>query len=331
MDSMDNGLYRMIDANADRAAEGLRVVGDITRFLLDDQELAAAWRSLRGGLWSVLSGIAGLQQKGLASRNSGEDVGRSFEGTRHADVVGMAKSNIHRAQESLRVLEESLRMVDAAAAAKMSQLRYGCYDLEPQTLHGLEACSINRKLDFQLYVVLGEEFSHGRDFLEVAQKAIAGGAGAIQLRAKDMPKQEFLRWAYALRKLTREKGVTFIVNDHLDVALAVDADGIHLGQDDFPVNEARRIAGPSLIIGSSTHSVEEANQAVADGASYINIGPIFTTGTKKNVMDPVGPALITEVTSVVDIPYTVMGGIKLDNVDQVLEKGARRIAVVTAV
>ncbi|MBD3267324.1 thiamine phosphate synthase, partial [bacterium] len=140
-----------------------------------------------------------------------------------------------------------------------------------------------------------------------------------------------LEWAYRLRELTRENNVTFIINDHLDIAQAVDADGVHLGQDDFPIKEARRITGPEFILGASTHSVEEAKRAVDDGASYINIGPIFTTGTKKNVMDAVGPNLITEVTSQVDIPFTVMGGIKKQNVQEVLKRGARRIAVVTAV
>jgi thiamine-phosphate pyrophosphorylase len=198
-------------------------------------------------------------------------------------------------------------------------------------MQALEQWNHDKKLDFNLYVVLGEEFSKGRDFMEVAAKAIEGGAGAIQLRAKNMEKRAVLDWAYRLRDLTRQHDVTFIINDHLDVALAVDADGVHLGQDDFPVREARRIAGPSLILGASTHSVDEALEAVEAGASYINIGPIFQTGTKVNVMDAIGPDMITQVTSKVDIPYTVMGGIKIHNVDEPLQRGARRIAVVTAV
>ncbi len=198
-------------------------------------------------------------------------------------------------------------------------------------LAALASWSMERKLDFNLYVVLGREFSKGRDFLDVTRQAIDGGAGAIQLRDKEMPKRELLAWAYRLRELTREHGVTFIMNDHLDIALAVGADGIHLGQEDFPLPEARRIAGPDFIIGASTHSVEEAKQAVEEGASYINIGPIFQTATKKGVISPVGPEMIEKVQSVVQHPFTVMGGIKLDNVDEVLKRGARRIAVVTAV
>ena len=331
MNSMDSGIFRLIDANADRAAEGLRVVGDITRFVLDNSSLASEWRSLRGKIWQILDCVPGLIRRGLDSRDSVGDVAREAPSGRHEDLYQLARVNIHRSQESLRVLEESLRGIDLSLVPKISELRYRCYDLEPLTLAALDQWKISRKMDFYLYVVLGQEFSQGRDFFEVAEKAIAGGAGAIQLRAKDMPKGEMLQWAYRLRELTREKKVTFIINDHLDIALAVGADGIHLGQEDFPVKEARRIAGPSLIIGSSTHSIEEAAQAVEDGATYINIGPIFKTATKKNVIDPIGAGLIQQITSTVSIPFTVMGGIKLDNVDEVLKSGARRIAVVTAV
>lgn len=328
---MDSGYYRLIDANADRAAEGLRVIGDVTRFFLDNAKIAGEWRALRGELWRILESVPGLIRRGLEHRNSIGDVGRDAACGRHEDIYHLARVNIHRAQESLRVLEETVRGIDLTLVSSLSKLRYRCYDLEPLTLTALDQWQISHKLDFSLYVVLGQEFSAGRDFLEVSEKAIAGGAGAIQLRAKDMPKRDMLHWAYCLRELTKDKGVTFIVNDHIDIALAAGADGIHLGQEDFPVKEARQICGPSFIIGASTHSVSEARQAVDDGASYINIGPIFKTGTKKNVIDPVGSAMIQEITSAVNIPFTVMGGIKIDIVDEVLKAGARRIAVVTAV
>jgi len=321
----------MIDANADRCAEALRAVGDIARFALDDRALAEQWRSIRGELWAVFKTIPGLQDRGLECRDSSGDVGREFKTARHQDLLDLARANIHRAQESLRVLEESFRSLDAGAVASFSRLRYRCYDLEPPMMAGLRQWSHARKLDFGLYVVLGREFSQGRDFAEVTEKAIAGGAGAIQLRDKDLPKRELLCWAYRLREITRERGVVFILNDHIDIALAVGADGVHLGQDDFPIPEARRIAGPDFILGASTHSLEEAKRAVEEGASYINIGPIFPTQTKKGAVHPVGPDLITQIDSVLHHPFTVMGGIKINNVDEVLRRGARRIAVVTAV
>ncbi len=321
----------MLDANADRAAEGLRVVGDITRFVANADELSQQWRSLRGQLWQVLSRVPGLQNEALECRDSPGDVGRSYSIARHQDLVTLARTNIHRAQESLRVLEETARSIAPTIAADFTGLRYRCYDLEPPTMKHLFHWSHNQKLDFGLYVVLGQEFSRGRDFIEVAKKAIAGGAGAIQLRDKFMGKRELLPWAYRIRELTQEHGVTMIMNDHLDIALAVGADGVHLGQDDFPIPEARQITGPDFIIGASTHSLEQAQRAVEEGVSYINIGPIFSTGTKKTSVDPVGPELITQVTKIVSHPFTVMGGIKLHNVDELLKRGARRIAVVTAV
>lgn len=321
----------MIDANADRAAEALRVVGDIARFVLDDDTLAHDWRTIRGQLWKIIASVPNVQRRSVESRDSVGDVGRSFAAKPHTNLIDLTRSNIHRAQESFRVLEESFRSIDANACAQLSKLRYRCYDLEPPTFAKLDRWELCKKLDFNLYVVLGREFSQGRDFDEVAIKAIEGGAGCIQLRDKATSKRELLVWAYRLREITKDRGVTFILNDHLDIALAVEADGVHLGQDDFPIPEARRIAGPHFIIGASTHSEQEARCAAAEGASYINIGPLFPTQTKKGVVAPVGPDLITQVTSVVKIPFTVMGGIKLDNVEEALKRGATRIAVVTAV
>lgn len=321
----------MIDANADRAAEALRVCGDAARFVLDDADLAKRWREIRGALWDALAGVPGLVRQGLESRDSAGDVGRAYPSPPHRDAAGMARINAHRAQESFRVLEESIRAVQPNLAPRFMELRYKCYDLEIQTLAAMERWSLGQKLDFGLYVVLGNEFSRGRDFLEVAQKAIDGGATAIQLRDKQMTAREQLPWAYKLRELTASHGVTMIVNDHIELALAVDADGVHLGQNDFPVAEARRILGPTKIVGASAHNAEQARRAMEEGASYYNIGPIFPTATKKGGHPPIGPESIGPVSENAPIPFTVMGGIKLDNVDKVLDNGARRVAVVTAV
>lgn len=329
--SHDSGLYRLIDANADRTAEALRVVGDIARFVLDDKSSAERCKILRSEFWAMYSSIPGLQQKGLASRDSVGDVGRQFQSTSHQDANQVLMANLHRAQESLRTLEETLRTIDQSASQKASALRYQCYDIEPPLMEKMQQWSLQQKLNFGLYVVLGREFSKGRDFVEVAEKAIQGGAGAIQLRDKEMGKRELLDWAKKLRKITAQHNVTFIINDHIDIALAVEADGVHLGQGDFPVAEARRIMGPRFIIGASTHSVEQAKQAIDEGCSYFNVGPIYSTQTKKLTQPPVGPELVQEVSSKLNFPFTVMGGIKLHNVDPLLESGARRIAVVTAI
>jgi thiamine-phosphate pyrophosphorylase len=186
-------------------------------------------------------------------------------------------------------------------------------------------------LDFDLYPVTCEKLSRGRANLEVLDALVAGGARVVQLREKDLGDRDFLELARAFRGRTRAAGMTFIVNDRVDVALACGADGVHLGQDDLPVRAAREILGPDRIIGASTHNVEEALRAEEQGADYVNVGPIYETATKTHAAGPVGIALFTAVRARVRVPITVMGGIKLANVEPLVRAGARRIAVVTAV
>lgn len=181
-----------------------------------------------------------------------------------------------------------------------------------------------------LYPVTDQALSLGRSDLEVLEGLIAGGAGIVQLREKHLSPKEYFQTAQAFRKRTSQAGMLLIINDHLDVALACGADGVHLGQDDLPLETARRIA-PKLIIGVSTHNLEEALKAQEQGADYVNIGPIFATKTKEVSMAPLGPEMIKKISPRLHIPFTVMGGISESNIGQVLEAGARKIAVVTAV
>ncbi len=186
-------------------------------------------------------------------------------------------------------------------------------------------------LDFDLYPVTCQKLSRGRSNLEVLEALIAGGAKVVQLREKELSRREFLDLAKTFREHTARAGMTLIINDHVDVCRAVAADGVHLGQDDFPVREARKLLGPQTVIGVSSHNLVQALQAVEDGADYINVGPIFATATKEHTGPPVGLELLRQVQAQVAIPLTVMGGISLDNVDELIAAGARRIAVVSAV
>lgn len=181
-----------------------------------------------------------------------------------------------------------------------------------------------------VYPVTCERLSEGRTNLEVLEAAIKGGTKIIQLREKDHPKRDLYNLALKFRKITARAGVLLMINDHVDVALSVEADGVHLGQDDLPVPVARQLA-PELLIGASTHSLEQALQAEKDGADYINIGPIFSTTTKEGVGRSLGPAVISEISPRIKVPFTVMGGITEKNIDQVLTRGARRVAMVTAI
>ncbi|MFS0723288.1 thiamine phosphate synthase [Paenibacillus sp. 1P07SE] len=184
--------------------------------------------------------------------------------------------------------------------------------------------------DFTLYTITGEQFHPGRSQIEVIEEAILGGSDIIQLRDKTASKREVLRKAEALRELTRRHGVTFIVNDHIDIALAVDADGIHLGQDDLPLETARRIMG-GKIIGISTHAIEEAREAQRGGADYIGVGPVFATKSKVDVVDPVTTDYVRQVAAEITIPWVAIGGIKLHNVGEVLQAGARRICAISEI
>lgn len=185
--------------------------------------------------------------------------------------------------------------------------------------------------EFKLYAITGEQFHPNRPLVEVMEEAIRGGADFIQLRDKNSSKKEVYEKALQLRELTKKYDVPFVINDYVDVALAVDADGVHLGQDDLPLQVARKILGPNKIIGISTHRIEEAREAQQNGADYIGVGPIFPTKSKVDVVDPVTTKYIEEVVKEITIPFVAIGGIKLHNVDQVLRAGATRICAISEI
>ncbi|KPK42782.1 MAG: hypothetical protein AMJ78_01330 [Omnitrophica WOR_2 bacterium SM23_29] len=184
--------------------------------------------------------------------------------------------------------------------------------------------------DFKLYVIVDRNASARRDLIYVAKEAIVGGADMIQLRDKDATVKDLIMLGRALRKLTYKSGVLFIVNDRTDIAKAVDADGVHLGQDDLPIKIARSILGRHKIIGLSTHSISQAEEAQKKGADYIGVGPIFATPTKPEYKT-VGVDLIRKVKDKIKIPFVAIGGINESNLDRVLTAGASRIAVIRAV
>ena len=181
-----------------------------------------------------------------------------------------------------------------------------------------------------VYPVTCEGLSEGRSNLEVLEAVIQGGSKIIQLREKEYSKRDLYNLALKFREITSRAGLLLIINDHVDVALAVEADGVHLGQEDLPVQVARKLL-PELLIGTSTHSLDQALEAEKNGADYINIGPIFATKTKQGVGAFLGPEAISEISSQIKVPYTVMGGINEDNIEQVLAKGARRVAMISAI
>jgi thiamine-phosphate pyrophosphorylase len=182
-----------------------------------------------------------------------------------------------------------------------------------------------------LHVLTDREWSRGRDMLSVAMVALAGGATAIQLRDKTANTRALIEEGQALRALTRERGALFIVNDRIDVALALEADGAHVGQDDMPVKLARQLLGPDRILGVSAATMEEAEEAVAGGADYLGVGPIFPTHGKADAGPPTGVHLLTELAERYAVPLVAIGGITAENATEVVRAGAAGVAVITAV
>jgi thiamine-phosphate pyrophosphorylase len=184
-----------------------------------------------------------------------------------------------------------------------------------------------------IYGITAEKFSAGRSNIEVARQMIEGGIKIIQYREKRPHKSfaEMLTECRAIRQLTRAAGVLFIVNDYPDIAQLVDADGVHVGQDDFPVAEVRRLIGPDKLIGLSTHEPAQAAAAVRAGADYIGVGPIFSTQTKDDVCAPVGLGYLDHVARTCPLPFVAIGGIKEHNLGEVLARGAATVCLVTEI
>ena len=180
-----------------------------------------------------------------------------------------------------------------------------------------------------IYALTDSRLSLGRPVGEVARALLDAGVRILQYREKKLKAGQMLEECRLLRQLTAEAGACFIVNDHIDIAMLVDADGVHIGQEDLPVGEVRRLLGKDKIIGLSTHSPEQARAAMAVGADYIGVGPIFATKTKEDVVDPVGYAYLDWVVANTDIPFVAIGGIKAHNIGEVAAHGARCCALVS--
>ncbi|BCJ85776.1 thiamine phosphate synthase [Effusibacillus dendaii] len=186
-------------------------------------------------------------------------------------------------------------------------------------------------MDSRLYLITGTDFLKNRSLLDTVAAAIEGGADCVQLREKNASSRQLLQMAIDLRKLTAKYNVPLIVNDRVDIALAADADGVHLGQDDLPIDIARKMLGPNKIIGISTHNVEEAIEAERAGASYIGVGPFKPTSTKTDTQPVVGLAGIRQIRQAVSLPIVAIGGIQQPDVSDIIQSGANGVAVISAI
>jgi len=319
---------RALDASANRAREGLRVVEDCVRFAWDDRHLTSLCKQLRHDLAAALDVIP--PSHGLAARETQEDVGTGLTATpeqRRDGFDSLVAANFARLQEALRSLEEFGKLIDADLAAKMKQLRYRAYTLQ----RAVDATRVGseRLADARLYVLIDGRPSLGA-FERFARTLIAAGVDVIQLRDKKLGDRELLERARALRQWTDGTKTLVIVNDRPDLAALARADGVHVGQEELSVKDARTIVGPRRLVGVSTHSIQQARQAVLDGANYIGVGPTFPSGTKHFDEFP-GLNLLREVAAEIRLPAFAIGGIDASHLGEVLAAGFTRVAVAGAV
>jgi thiamine-phosphate pyrophosphorylase len=315
---------RILDAASNRAREALRAVEDHARFVLDDAFLCDELKRLRHDLTAALADLPeGLL---LAARETLRDVGTDIttpgEQERHS-ARETAQVNFKRLEEALRSLEEYGKVFSPDLGRKIESLRYRSYTLERAAL--LRAAAGERLASARLYVILTRSQCAAALDWTIAEAA-AGGANIIQLREKQRSDRQLFELAREVRRWTRQAGVLFIMNDRPDMARLVEADGVHLGQDDLPVKEARRILGPEALIGVSTHNLEQVRQAVLDGASYIGVGPTFPSGTK-SFEELAGLEFVRQATAETSLPAFVIGGINLQTIGAAVAAGAQRVAV----
>jgi thiamine-phosphate pyrophosphorylase len=188
-----------------------------------------------------------------------------------------------------------------------------------------------QNIDYSLYLVTDRELARGKSTVEVVKAAVSGGVTCIQLREKDCSTLEFIEQARAIKNFLEEREVPLIINDRLDVALAVGADGVHLGQSDMPLEMARKIAGSSMLIGISAESVQDAVEAENGGADYLGVSPIYATPTKTDTAPPLGIQGLREIKNRVKIPLVGIGGLNNSNAAEVIRNGADGVAVVSAI
>ena len=320
---------RILDASINRASEGLRVVEDFTRMGLEDAFLSSQLKNLRHDLTAAIGPLDAVSR--VQSRESEIDVGRSISTDaeqQRADIMALIASNMARVQQAFRAIEEYCKSHHGQIAQQVEQLRYRAYTLEKAIIS--TAFNVQRLDQVQLYVLVDGCDGDVQKLGALVSSLASAGVNFIQLRDKTLSDRELVASGNVVRDAIANTSCRWVMNDRADLAVATGAHGVHLGQDDITVHAARKILGSGKIIGVSTHSIEQAHQAVIDGADYIGVGPTFASQTKSFTEFP-GLDLVRAVTDQLSIPAFAIGGVDLTNVDQVISCGCVRIAVASAV
>lgn len=317
-------LLRIIDAAANRCREALRVIEDFARFSWGHRFLSQNLKQLRHDLQQTLAFFS--PEELAVSRNTMGDVGVSIETSteyQRQDTYDVLIAAFKRTQEALRTLEEYTKIISGGVAHHFESLRYRSYVLEKAVLQTLQSREVLASQ--QLYVLLTDSQCPA-GVGHVIRGALAAGVRMFQVREKSLPDRALVAHCRQLRRWTRDEGALLIINDRPDIAALVEADGVHLGQEELSVADARRIVGPACLIGVSTHSIEQARQAVLEGADYLGVGPMFPSSTKTFASFP-GPAFAEQVAQEIELPWFAIGGITPQNLRHLIEVGTRRVAV----
>jgi thiamine-phosphate pyrophosphorylase len=328
-------LARLIDANFNRASEGLRLLEDVARFILNSPDLTSRCKELRHALRDIAASLAAADPALdpvalLASRDTPGDVGTTISTAaelRRETLASAVASAAGRTAEAIRVIEEAAKLASVTPAALRAEAaRYALYELHKRIALAL---GTGRARQWSLCVLLSKHLCTHMDWLTVAERAIEGGADCLQLREKTLEGGEFLARARSLVALARPASVTVFINDRPDIALLSGADGVHVGQHDLQLTEIRKLAGLSLLVGVSTSNLDEARRAVLDGADVCGVGPMFPTQTKHKPIlagpDYLAAYLADPVTS--RTPHLAIGGIGPENVSRLAETGGLGVAV----
>ncbi|WP_041233010.1 thiamine phosphate synthase [Cylindrospermum stagnale] len=310
-------VYRILDANLDRAREGLRIIEEWCRFGLNNAQLAGECKDLRQevGKWHTPELRAARDTLG----DPGTGLSHPQEELR-ASITSLLQANFCRVQEALRVLEEYGKLYHPNMGAAFKQMRYRVYALE-SNLMGYQRHQLLWRS--RLYLVTSPTDS----LCQTVEAALKGGLTLLQYREKTADDVLRLERATKLRQLCHTYGALFIVNDRVDLALAVDADGVHLGQQDLPIAVARQLLGTQRLIGRSTTNPEEMQAAIAEGADYIGVGPVYETPTKVGKA-AAGLEYVRYAAKNCAIPWFAIGGIDANNINDLIDAGAERVAVV---
>jgi thiamine-phosphate pyrophosphorylase len=310
-------IYRILDANLDRAREGLRIIEEWCRFGLNNAQLTLECKHLRQEIasWHTPQMRAARDTMG----DAGTELSHPQEEQR-ANIKSLLQANFGRVQEAMRVLEEYGKLTHPNMGKAFKQMRYRVYTLESSLL-GYQRHQL--LLRSRLYLVT----SQTENLLSTVEAALKGGLTLLQYRDKTADDTVRLEQAMKLRQLCHNYGALFIMNDRVDLALAVDADGVHLGQQDMPIAIARQLLGPQRLIGRSTTNPKEMQGAITDGADYIGVGPVYETPTKVGKV-ATGVEYVSYAAKNSPIPWFAIGGIDPNNINEVIDAGAERVAVV---